>query len=405
MNITIITEVLPWPLNTGGAQAQFNMIDYLRHKHHITLIFWENKMNKLESMKILQTMWPEVRLVIYPLWRQLFYPKFLFDKLERALRLKFTPNNTHFKVQRILKPYGIWFSWDYIHFVNNIILKEHTDIIQVEFFACLQIANYLPQHITKIFIHHELRFIRNERQTSVFHLTSEEKKQLQQTKKQEIDDLKKYDAIITLTQQDKDFLKAEGVTTPIRVSPAAVRTSSLPFKCWNGRLSFVGAYIHGPNQEGINWYIEHVLPILSDQTPALDIIGKGWPEKYSLPQIKLKGFVADLPNAIHGSIMIVPILSGSGMRMKIVEAMAMSMAIITTTVGVEGIPLVNKESCLIADKPEDFAAAILYLSSHPHECQRLGQKSNEIFQRHYSIEVLSNLRGKIYNELYINNKI
>ncbi len=401
MNITIITEVLPWPLNTGGAQAQFNMIDSLRHQNHFTIICIENSMNKIESMNELQAMWPEVKIVMYPLWRQLLYPKFLKDKIERALKLKFTPDDTRFKVQRILKPYGIWYSKDFVNFVNEIIDRESTDVIQVEFFACLHMVNYLPTSIRKIFIHHELRYIRNERQTSSFQLTVLEEEQLKQTKRQEIEDLQKYDAIVTLTQKDKDFLKSEGVMVPIYVSPAAVQTTSLPYQKWNGKLSFVGGYVHGPNKEGLDWYIEHVIPLLGDNAPMLDIVGKGWPEKYSHSKINIIGFVPNLPEAIHGSIMIVPILSGSGMRMKIIEAMALSMPIITTSVGVEGIKLIDKESCLIADEPKDFAEAINYLVTHPEKCQSLGERANNVFRQYYSIEVLSGIRNKVYSQFFL----
>ena len=88
MNITIITCVLPWKLQSGGAQAQFNMIDQLRKKHHITLIFPEDFQNKISAMKELQLIWPDVKLVAYPIWRQLLYPRFVHDKAERAFRLR-----------------------------------------------------------------------------------------------------------------------------------------------------------------------------------------------------------------------------------------------------------------------------------------------------------------------------
>jgi glycosyltransferase involved in cell wall biosynthesis len=113
------------------------------------------------------------------------------------------------------------------------------------------------------------------------------------------------------------------------------------------------------------------------------------------------GFVPNLPEAIHGSIMIVPILSGSGMRMKIIEAMALSMPIITTSVGVEGIKLIDKESCLIADEPKDFAEAINYLVSHPEICQSLGERANNVFRQYYSIEVLSGIRNKVYSQFFL----
>ena len=174
MNITIITEVLPWPLNSGGAQAQFNMINKLRKLHHFTLIFLENGQNKISYMKELQEKWPEVKIVCFPMWRQLLYPKFFIEKIKRAFGVFFTPESVRFKVERIMKPYGVGYSRDFIKFVNKIIKDEHTDVIQVEFYNCLHIGNYLPADIKKIFIHHELRYVRILRLTSPFELTKKE---------------------------------------------------------------------------------------------------------------------------------------------------------------------------------------------------------------------------------------
>jgi glycosyltransferase involved in cell wall biosynthesis len=97
--------------------------------------------------------------------------------------------------------------------------------------------------------------------------------------------------------------------------------------------------------------------------------------------------------------MIVPLLTGSGMRMKILEAMAMSMPVITTTVGVEGIPLVDGESCLIADTPEAFAQAIKKLSEDAVLRSKLGKAANQVFMDAYSPQQLAKVREKIYYQI------
>lgn len=392
MNITIITCVLPWKLQSGGAQAQFNMIDQLRKMHHITLICPEDFQNKRSAMHELQQMWPEVRLVMYPVWRQLFYPRFVIDKVVRAFKKIFTPASERFKVQRALMHYGIYPSWDFMRFVNHIIHEERTDLIQVEFYPCLYLVHRLPPNIRKIFIHHELRFVKNERMVMGYHPTSQEIAWMQAVKQEELDDLNQYDSIITLTQQDKEILMNKGVKRPILVSPAAVSTPCLSYKPWNHRLAFVGSYLHHPNEEGIEWYLREVAPLMKNIIP-LDIIGKGWTDKAHTGHITTKGFIADLSEAIHGSIMIVPILSGSGMRMKILEAAAMSMPIVTTSVGVEGLRFKNEISCLVADTPQDFAHAIERLTNDNTLCQRLGETANQVFSAHYSKEALAEVRN------------
>ena len=81
MNITIITILLPYPLDSGGAQAQYNMIEYLRYKHNITLIYPENQHNNKKTRKELQKRWHNVNLYAYPFTSQIQQPPFFFSKV------------------------------------------------------------------------------------------------------------------------------------------------------------------------------------------------------------------------------------------------------------------------------------------------------------------------------------
>lgn len=119
----------------------------------------------------------------------------------------------------------------------------------------------------------------------------------------------------------------------------------------------LGALDWLPNIQGLSWFVEHVLPLVN---VPITVISKNWP-----PQIPLNSgisHVSDLDNHFdfmeHG-VFIAPILSGSGMRIKILEAMARGKAIITTTIGSEGLR--NPTGIHIADTPEEFARAIQLL--------------------------------------------
>ena len=109
MNIVILTHYLPYPLTSGGAQAQYNMIDQLRSRHNITLVFNEGSGNTIQAMKQLQALWPEVKIVAYRYYRQLSCWRFVRDKIIRGLLVKFAPKSRMLKIDRILKPYGQWF--------------------------------------------------------------------------------------------------------------------------------------------------------------------------------------------------------------------------------------------------------------------------------------------------------
>lgn len=401
MNIVILTHYLPYPLSSGGAQAQFNMINELRHRHHITLIFNEGSGSTLKNMRRLRKIWPEVDIIAYPIYRQLFYFKFVHDKFRRAWQVIFTPESRKLKVERALLPYGQWFSKDHVHFVNQIIRKKKADLIQVEFFQQLAWINYLPLNIHRVFIHHEICFVRNERFLRDIPLSEQEERWMYRAKRKELRDLNKYDHVITLTDTDRDILMDYGVEIPVSVSPAAVNATPLPFKDWQGKIVFVGGYNHIPNREGMDWFLSQVAPKLPEGM-QLDIIGSGWPAHYAKQKhikVCLKGFVENLADAAYGQIMIVPLLTGSGMRMKILEAAAMSMPIVSTSVGVEGLSFKNKESCLIADFPAFFAQSIVYFSEDKELRKRLGEKARSIFEEQYSVKVLAEKRESIYEDI------
>lgn len=402
MNITIITSTLPYPLKSGGAQAQFNFINELKRMHHISMICPENWKNSHDAYKELSRIWPDVDIHLYPYYKQILHIPFLRDKILRAVKLRTKPRDERFQVERALKPYGYDLSKDFLSFVEQHIQQHKTDLVQVDFYPYLRIANYLPKGVRKLFVQHEIRYIRNQRLLAPLHLTDKEKEYFEVIKQTEIGDLNLYDRVITLTQTDMDILKNDGVTSPISVSPAAVNTPVLPFEGWNGKVTFLGGYSHIPNQEGMEWFLQKVLPMVHlDSIQAIEVVGGGWPQHYNTihPKVRFLGFVEDLTQAVHRSLLIVPILTGSGMRMKILDAAAMSVPFITTTVGVEGLNFKHNTSCLIADTPEDFAQAIDTLVADEGRMQALAVNAQKIFNEQYSVEALAKVRNNIYEQL------
>lgn len=406
MNITIISILLPYPLDSGGAQAQFNMIDALRHRHNITLVYPENEHNSRASAGALQQMWPEVRLRPYAYLRQMRSLHFLVSKAVRAFKLAFCRNAQRFKVERVLKPYGYDLSADFRRFVNKAIKEDRPDVVQVEFYPYLHLVHYLPKDLPKVFVHHEIRYVRNERFMQQLHATARDMDYMRRLKDEEIADLNLFDKIVTLTDEDAAILRNDGVTTPIVASPAAVNAKVLPYRPWNKTMVFVGGYGHGPNVEGMEWLFGSVFPLVDwEKYPgvAFRIVGKGWSPRL-LPDIKgldvqCLGFVDDLADAAYGGIMLVPILSGSGMRMKILEGAAMSMPILTTTVGVEGIHLPAGEACLVADEPAAFARKLEALFETEDLRKTIATSANTIFRESYSVKALAERREKVYETL------
>jgi len=409
MKVVIASIVLPYPLTSGGAQGVFNMVEELRRENQITLVFPENAGNTISAMRELQRLWPEVDLRPYSYARQMRHPRFVFDKAVRAFNLHFRPNSRSFQIHRLLDHYGYYMTHDFKQFLQGIVDEKQPDIVQVEFYPYLKVIDLLKTDAKRIFVHHELRRVRNERFLQGLQLNKSQQKLRDFIAREEVDDLNKYDAVVALTDIDNQTLKRQGVTAPLFTSPLAISTPTLRPKRWNGRLLFVGGYDHTPNQEGLRWLLSEVLPRIDwskhGMASGIDIAGKGWSEEWiakansSSIKVNLLGFVEHLEDVGHGSIMVVPILSGSGMRMKILEGAALATPIVTTSVGVEGIGLTNEQSCLIADTPQKFADALCRLMSETTLQKQLCTAAQEIYENNYSRLALSKHRYDIWQQV------
>ena len=262
----------------------------------------------------------------------------------------------------------------------------------------------LPSHIKKIFVHHELRFIRNQLYLSTCNTTHYKKAIVELEYIKEIYLLNKYDQIITLSSIDKDKLIQHGVKVPVHTSFAVVKSQEDTKHpgLYNKILSFIGPEAHEPNKIGLKWFLKNCWSILKkkDASYQLHIIGKWstntsqkWSEEYK--DIKFLGYVPDLLNAINNTTMIVPITIGSGIRMKILEAMSNKIPFVSTYIGAEGIPVINGKNCFLTDDCNEFVNCILKLEDNNIR-NEFKESSYRIIKEKYSLEALTKNRMQLY---------
>lgn len=204
--------------------------------------------------------------------------------------------------------------------------------------------------------------------------------------------LNRVDGIAAMTKEDEKLLLALGAEVPIHIAPVGFETEDYPIhENPNPKLIFhIGAMDWLPNIEGIQWFLEKVWPIVKSKFPAaqLALAGKKMPDSikaYQSDSIEVNDFVEDNIAFIgNGGIMIVPLFSGSGMRVKIVEGMAMQKAIVTTAIGAEGIPGIDGRDFLIGNTQEEFAAHIINLLNNPSMQISMGRQAREFAQDHFN---------------------
>ena len=183
-SILIITSFLPYPIHSGGEQAQFNMIEALRKNCKIGIIFPLNRDNRVADVEALSLLWPEVRLFPYPLISQYIHLPFLIQKARRFLYKKLLHKVS--LVKDALDRTDFLTSKAYVDFINKAIAETKPDIIQVEFIQNLNIGGLLPKSLKKIFVHHEIGFVMTDRMLKNVSLTNKQQNKKKQKKRQEI---------------------------------------------------------------------------------------------------------------------------------------------------------------------------------------------------------------------------
>jgi polysaccharide biosynthesis protein PslH len=157
-----------------------------------------------------------------------------------------------------------------------------------------------------------------------------------------------------------------------------------------GRLIFTGLMDYRPNFDGISWFLDEIYPLIQQRRPdvQLQIVGHGSPEvldELRGPGIEVTGRVPDLRSYLDdATVAIVPLRIGGGTRLKVVEAMSMGKAIVSTALGAEGIQVADGEHCLVADNTTEFAEAVCRLLDDPDLRRRLAINARALAVEDYS---------------------
>jgi GT2 family glycosyltransferase/glycosyltransferase involved in cell wall biosynthesis len=195
------------------------------------------------------------------------------------------------------------------------------------------------------------------------------------------------DRIQVCSQDNADYLASFLPKLRDRIDPgfrAGIDTSRYSFNA-GGRepftMLFLGSFRHLPNQEALHWFVNHVLPKVRAAEPRarLIVIGSDPPPRHTLPDaeaIELEGFVEDVRQPLaRYAVFICPILSGSGVRVKLLEAFAAGIPVVSTTLGAEGLASKDGDVCALADDPDSFAGHVLDLLSNREKARAMAERA------------------------------
>jgi glycosyltransferase involved in cell wall biosynthesis len=215
-----------------------------------------------------------------------------------------------------------------------------------------------------------------------------------------------YDLLLAMSHDDRREL-ARLTSTPAAVIPNGVDTTALAASPLppDPVVLFTGTFGYPPNAEGLGWLLREVWPRIRTGAPAarLLVIGPGVPGPLAAlagPEVELPGFVERMqPWFDRARLVLVPILSGAGTRLKVLDGLASGRPVLSTTMGAEGVDARDGEEILIADGPQAFADAALRVLGDPDLAQRVGAAGRRLAERAYDWRAIGAHLGELLEEL------
>jgi glycosyltransferase involved in cell wall biosynthesis len=212
----------------------------------------------------------------------------------------------------------------------------------------------------------------------------------------------RFSAAVTVSTIEADELRRTA-SLPVLVIPTGVDTQKIrpaPEPGGPPQLLFAGTLGYPPNAQGVTWFVERAWPEVRRKLPdaRLDIAGRDPPPDVvalgGRDGITVIGPVPEMaPYFARAHAVVVPILTGAGMRVKIVDAMANGRAVVSTSLGWEGLPHVQPDRhLLVADQPPEFAAATVRLLREPALRGTLATAARELAERHYDWRGLGDMQ-------------
>ncbi len=287
---------------------------------------------------------------------------------------------------------------DFARFLTRLLQKNTFDVIQLE---TLYLAPYIPiiRKYSKATIAMRAHNVEHEIWERVSENTPNFIKRwyLQHLTKKlrnfEIQQLTNYDLLVAISEKDLQTFqnfgyRGKSVVTPIGIDQRDYTPNPESYHR-DISISFIGSLDWMPNKEGLQWFLDNVWGKLQQRFPklTLHVAGRNTPDSIrhiNKPNVTIHGEVPDAADFINEhSVMIVPLLSGSGMRAKILEGMALGKVVVTTSMGLEGVNAAHRKEVLVADTVEEFINCFQFCIESNGQLSKIGQSAQAFVVENY----------------------
>lgn len=398
MNILVVSPNIPYPL-AGFSTRNYHILKALSSRHSVSLFALNDEAPDIQrDMTVLADLTRELRIFSH----QRVLPKRFEQLFSVASRKPHILQEYHVKEMQAA--------------IDKALSTNTYDLV---FFESSLAAGYrLPRNLPVIIDQHNLEF------EILFRTADREKAWLRRwynraegrlLKPIEIDRCRRASAVLVTSERERLELQRLLPKSTITVVPNGVDTDMFnvnhPYEEIPGRIVFTGALDYYPNIDAVMFFAERCWPSIHQQLPfaTWQIVGKNAPLQIQklaqLPGVSVTGTVPQvLPYLAAAQVAIVPILIGSGTRLKILEAFAMHKAVVSTSVGCEGLAVESGKSLMIADQPELFACEVVALLKDSEKRNALGNAGRSLVEATYSWEHCCDPLLQLLDEMQLEGK-
>jgi glycosyltransferase involved in cell wall biosynthesis len=395
MNILFITTKCPLPTNDGHSLRSFNLLKQVAAEHKVHLLSFVKYQHEYNSIEELEKICHSVQLFDVPENKSkiVLLKTLIFSLLKRKpfVVCKYDTQPMRQAIQRNLTQNSI----DIVHFdmlplavyldeVNGpkTVLDEHN----VESMLLKQRVNTETRQLRRWF------FLKQQKLLEQFERFA----------------CREVDYIVTCSQEDKNTLNNFAPCTPVEVVPNGVDSvffaPDIAIHEEPYSMIFVGGLNWFPNLDALQWFDKMILSDVLKEYPQahLHIIGQQsevttW---YNKDAITCHGLVEDIrPYMAKATVFVVPLRIGGGTRLKILNAMSMGKAVVSTTIGAEGLGVFSGDNIVLADKEKDFSKVVKNLFVQSEYRAKISRNGREYIAAHYQWDIIGKKLLNIYEVL------
>ncbi len=399
LHVAVLDEELPYPLTSGKRIRTFNLLTRLAAKHRVTFISHRNhNADELSDAGI-------------ALRRHDIFPIVVNHEIPQKSGLGFYGRLARNLVSPL--PYSVasHTSRQFNHAVDHLLRNDPPDLWHCEWTPYAQAMHRRP--VPWVVMAHNVesliwqRYAETEIDPFKRWFITKQWKRFQEFEGWAYSTANR---TIAVSQEDADLIQRDFGAENVAVVDNGVDidyfTPSLKVERDPNRLLFLGSLDWRPNQDAVTYFLDAIFPLVLQQEPdaKLSIVGRKPPQWLQArlaksPNVELHADVPDVRPHVHSAgQLIVPLRIGGGSRLKILEALASELPVVTTSIGVEGLRLNHQEHCTVADNPEPFAIAVMETMTHPKAAHLLAVRGRNKVLAEYNWDVLADKMDQVWQE-------